>query len=178
MRVKINMKSKITLIPISSAKEFANQPLDWSIKLWGEGKEEFSANDWRKFYKNAMSSDYNSWNLLGVDQEHLFMAIREEDGKSEVVASIAICDFDDFEEFRQYKPWIAAFIVREDLRGSGIGSQVLKLAEEKAIKYGITKIYLWTEGEREFYGKRGYQFLDQLSKPGRIIDLMYKDLAR
>jgi N-acetylglutamate synthase-like GNAT family acetyltransferase len=106
------------------------------------------------------------------------MAIREEDGKSEVVASIAICDFDDFEEFRKYKPWIAAFIVREDLRGSGVGSQVLKLAEERAIEYGITKIYLWTEGEREFYGKRGYQFLDQLSKPGRRIDLMYKDLAR
>jgi GNAT superfamily N-acetyltransferase len=172
------MKSKITLIPIPSAKEFAHEPLDWSIKLWGEGKEEFSAEDWRKFYENAMSSDYNSWNPLGVDQEHLFMAIRKVDGKSEVVASIAVCDFDDFEEFRKYKPWIAAFIVREDLRGSGIGSQVLKLAEEKAIKYGITKIYLWTEGEREFYGKRGYQFLDQFSKPGRIIDLMYKDLAR
>jgi len=172
------MKSKITLIPIPSAKEFAHEPLDWSIKLWGEGKEEFSAEDWRKFYENAMSSDYNSWNPLGVDQEHLFMAIRKVDGKSEVVASIAVCDFDDFEEFRKYKPWIAAFIVREDLRGSGIGSQALKLAEEKAIKYGITKIYLWTEGEREFYGKRGYQFLDQFSKPGRIIDLMYKDLAR
>jgi GNAT superfamily N-acetyltransferase len=172
------MRSKITLIPIPFAKEFADQPLNWSIKLWGEGKTEFSADDWLKFYENAMSSDYNSWNLLGVDQEHLFMAIREEDEKSEVVASIAICDFDDFEEFRQYKPWIAAFIVREDLRGSGIGSQVLKLAEERAIEYGITKIYLWTEGEREFYGKRGYQFLDQLSKPGRIIDLMYKDLAR
>jgi N-acetylglutamate synthase-like GNAT family acetyltransferase len=123
-----------------------------------------------------MSSDYNSWNLLGVDQEHLFMAIREEDGKSEVVASIAICDFDDFEEFRQYKPWIAAFIVREDLRGSGIGSQVLKLAEEKAIKYGITKIYLWTEGEREFYGKRGYVLLQQLSRQNREIDLMVKNL--
>ena len=170
------MKSKITLIPISSAKEFANQPLDWSIKLWGEGKEEFSADDWRKFYENAMSSDYNSWNLLGTDQEHLFMAIREHDGKSEVVASIAICDFDDFEEFRQYKPWIAAFIVREDLRGSGIGSQVLKLAEEKAIGYGITKIHLWTEGERDFYSKRGYQFLEQMNKPGRKIDLMSKDL--
>ena len=166
------------LAPASEALGFADQTLKWSLDLWGQGKEEFSADDWRKFYKNAMSSDYISWNLLGVDQEHLFMAIREEDGKSEVVASIAICDFDDFEEFRQYKPWIAAFIVREDLRGSGIGSQVLKLAEEKAIKYGITKIYLWTEGEREFYGKRGYQFLDQLSKPGRIIDLMYKDLAR
>jgi N-acetylglutamate synthase-like GNAT family acetyltransferase len=106
------------------------------------------------------------------------MAIREEDEKSEVVASIAICDFDDFEEFRQYKPWIAAFIVREDLRGSGVGSQVLKLAEEKAIEYRITKIFLWTEGEREFYGKRGYQFLEQMSKPGRKIDLMYKELVK
>jgi GNAT superfamily N-acetyltransferase len=172
------MRSKITLIPIPSAKEFADQPLNWSINLWGEGKAEFSADDWRKFYKNAMSSDYNSWNLLGIDQEHLFMAIREEDEKSEVVASIAICDFDDFEEFRQYKPWIAAFIVREDLRGSGVGSQVLKLAEEKAIEYRITKIFLWTEGEREFYGKRGYQFLEQMSKPGRKIDLMYKELVK
>jgi GNAT superfamily N-acetyltransferase len=172
------MRSKITLIPIPSAKEFADQSLNWSINLWGEGKAEFSADDWRKFYKNAMSSDYNSWNLLGIDQEHLFMAIREEDEKSEVVASIAICDFDDFEEFRQYKPWIAAFIVREDLRGSGVGSQVLKLAEEKAIEYRITKIFLWTEGEREFYGKRGYQFLEQMSKPGRKIDLMYKELVK
>ena len=91
------MKSNITLTPIPTAFVFADQPLDWSIKLWGEGKEEFSADDWRKFYKNAMSSNYSSWNSSGVDQEHLFMAIREEDGKSEVVASIAICDFDDFE---------------------------------------------------------------------------------
>ena len=170
------MKSNITLTPIPTAFVFADQPLDWSIKLWGEGKEEFSADDWRKFYKNAMSSNYSSWNSSGVDQEHLFMAIREEDGKSEVVASIAICDFDDFEEFRQYKPWIAAFIFREDLRGSGIGSQVLKLAEEKAIEYGITKIYLWTEGQREFYGKRGYVLLRQLSKQSRVIDLMVKKL--
>ena len=164
------------LAPASEALGFADQTLKWSLDLWGQGKEEFSADDWRKFYKNAMSSDYNSWNLLGVDQEHLFMAIREEDGKSEVGASIAICDFDDFEEFRQYKPWIAAFIVREDLRGSGIGSQVLKVAEEKSIKYGITKIYLWTEGERKFYGKRGYVLLQQLSKQNREIDLMVKNL--
>jgi hypothetical protein len=127
------MKSNITLTPIPTAFVFADQPLDWSIKLWGEGKEEFSADDWRKFYKNAMSSNYSSWNSSGVDQEHLFMAIREEDGKSEVVASIAI-------------------------------------------EYGITKIYLWTEGQREFYGKRGYVLLRQLSKQSRVIDLMVKKL--
>jgi len=170
------MRSRISLVPVTSALEFADQPLNWSIQLWGEGKEEFSADDWRKFYKNAMNSNYANWNHFGVDQELLFMALREVDEKLEVVASIAICDFDDFEEFRKYKPWIAAFIVREDLRGSGIGSEVLKLAEHKAIDYGITKIYLWTEGERDFYAKRGYKFLEPMSKPGRKIDLMSKDL--
>lgn len=124
-----------------------------------------------------MNSDYSSWDQYGVDQEHLFMAIRDIKNNPEVVAAIAICDFDDFEEWRQYKPWIAAFIVREDLRGTGIGSQVLKLAEGKAIQYGITKIYLWTEGEREFYAKRGYSLVQQMIKSSRTIDLMSKKLS-
>jgi N-acetylglutamate synthase-like GNAT family acetyltransferase len=105
------------------------------------------------------------------------MAISEIDGKSQVVASIALCDFDDLEEFRRFKPWIAAFIVREDLRGKGVGERVLKLVEAKAIDYGIKLVYLWTEGEREFYAKRGYEYLDTLNKEKRRIDLMQKRLV-
>ena len=69
-------------------------------------------------------------------------------------------------------------IVREDLRGSGVGSAVLELMEEKILTYGVKHIYLWTEGEKNFYGKRGYQLIDQLIKPGRVIDLMQKDLGK
>ena len=170
------MDNQIQLVPISKVPQFADQPLAWSLKLWATGKEEFSEQDWHNFYANTKKSDYQNWDLAGTDQELLFLAMVNVAEKQEVVASIGLCDFDDFEEFRQYKPWIAAFIVREDLRGSGIGSQVLKLAEEKAIEYGITKIYLWTEGQREFYGKRGYVLLRQLSKQSRVIDLMVKKL--
>jgi N-acetylglutamate synthase-like GNAT family acetyltransferase len=81
------------------------------------------------------------------------------------------------EEFRKYKPWVAAFIVREDLRGTGIGGEVLKLVESKAISYAIEELYLWTEGEQQFYAKRGYKYLETLAKPGRNIDLMHKDLV-
>mgnify|MGYP001247352180 CR=1 FL=1 len=171
------MQSEIKLLPISQALDFASQPLSWSLKMWGEGKSEFSAQDWHDFYQRAKSSDYESWDNNGTDQELLFMAIKEVNGKSEVVASIALCDFDDLEEFRRYKPWVAAFIVREDLRGQGIGEKVLKLVERKAINYGIKALYLWTEGERNFYAKRGYQYLETLAKPGRNIDLMHKILA-
>ena len=58
-----------------------------------------------------------------------------------------VSDFDDFEELRKYKPWVAAFVVREDLRGSGVGTLVLELIEQKAKSFGIDQIYLWTEGE-------------------------------
>jgi N-acetylglutamate synthase-like GNAT family acetyltransferase len=171
------MQFDIKLIPVSHALEFAPQPLQWSIDLWGAGKEEFSSQDWQDFYERSKSSDYQSWDPNGIDQELLFLAIREIDGVKEVVASIALCDFDDLEEFRKYKPWVAAFIVREDLRGTGIGGEVLKLVESKAIAYGIKEIYLWTEGEQKFYAKRGYRYLETLTKPGRCIDLMHKDLV-
>jgi len=171
------MQSEIKLLPISQALEFSNQPLSWSLKLWGEGKTEFSAQDWHDFYERSKSANYEYWDHNGTNQELLFMAIREFDGKSEVVASIALCDFDDLEEFRRYKPWVAAFIVREDLRGQGVGEVVLKLVEAKAIVYGIKLIYLWTEGEREFYSKRGYEYLESLNKENRRIDLMQKVLV-
>lgn len=171
------MQSEIKLLPISQALDFASQPLSWSLKMWGEGKSEFSAQDWHDFYQRAKSANYESWDNNGTDQELLFMAIQESNGKSEVVASIALCDFDDLEEFRRYKPWVAAFIVREDLRGQGVGEKVLKLVESKAINYGIKEIYLWTEGERNFYAKRGYKYLETLTKPGRNIDLMHKELV-
>jgi N-acetylglutamate synthase-like GNAT family acetyltransferase len=171
------MQSQIKLLPISQALDFADQPLSWSLKMWGEGKSEFSAQDWHDFYQRAKSANYESWDHNGTDQELLFMAISEIDGKSQVVASIALCDFDDLEEFRRYKPWIAAFIVRQDLRGKGVGERVLKLVEAKAIDYGIKLVYLWTEDEREFYAKRGYEYLDTLNKENRRIDLMQKRLV-
>jgi GNAT superfamily N-acetyltransferase len=98
-------------------------------------------------------------------------------GVDEVVASIGLCDFDDFEELRKYRPWIVAFVVREDLRGTGIGSQVLELIEQKALSYGINLVYLWTEGKRAFYENRGYRFVEELIKPGRKIEVLSKNLS-
>jgi GNAT superfamily N-acetyltransferase len=156
------MDKSLELLPISQVPQFSDQPLAWSLKLWATGKEEFSEQD---------------WDLAGTDQELLFLAMVNVAGKQEVVASIGLCDFDDFEELRKYKPWIVAFVVRQDLRGSGVGTQVLQLMEGKALEYGITHIYLWTEGERQFYENRGYQFVEQLIKKERVIDVMEKSLS-
>ena len=166
------MSSQIKLQPISKASHFAEEPLAWSLKLWGEGKEEFTAQDWRDFYANAAKANYESWDFEGINQELLYLAIRSSNGIDEVVAAIALCDFDDLEELRDLKPWIAAFIVREDLRGSGIGTEVLRLIEIQAIAFGIKIIHLWTEGQATFYSNRGYIPIKQLSKGIRTIDVL------
>ena len=170
------MESEIRLRPVPEVSHLAGAPLEWSLKLWGQGKEEFSAQDWKDFYSKTLTSNYDQWNLNGFDQELLFLATINNQGVDEVVASIAICDFDDFEELRKYKPWVAAFVVREDLRGTGVGTVVLGLVEQKAKSYGINQIYLWTEGEKAFYQKRGYKEVEQLVKADRIIDVLKKKL--
>ena len=171
------MDNSIRLLPISEVPQFADQTLAWSLKLWGSGKEEFSAQDWHNFYANTQRSDYKNWDPNGIDQELLFLAIRDKAGVDEVVASIGLCDFDDFEELRMYRPWIVAFVVREDLRGTGIGTQILNLMEKKVREYGVSLVYLWTEGEKSFYQKRGYRLIKQLFKYDRVIDVMSKQLA-
>jgi len=164
---------KFTLIPSAQVPHLLDKPLQWSLALWGEGKEEFTAEDWHTFYARVLKSDYESWNQSSDNKELLFLAVDE---ANEVIAAIGLCDFDDLDEFRHLKPWFCAFVVREDLRGSGVGSQVLNQMEMKAMEFGITKAYLWTEDQVSFYAKRGYEEIDQLHKPGRTLHIMEKEL--
>lgn len=169
------MIHNISLHPVSEFPELAKIPLQWSIALWGVGKPEFSAEDWKIFYSKALLGNYDSWDPNGTDQELIYLAIKE----NEVVGAIALCDFDDLEEFRHLKPWIAAFIVDPNLRGSGIGCEILELMEKQVLSFGIESIYLWSENQDSFYANRGYKSIDRLEKSGkstRFIEIFQKHL--
>ena len=169
------MIHNISLHPVSEFPELAKIPLQWSIDLWGEGKPEFSVEDWLTFYNKASQGNYDSWDPSGTDQELIYLAIKEK----EVVGAIALCDFDDLEEFRHLKPWIAAFIVDPNLRGSGVGSEILELMEKQVLSFGIKSIYLWSENQDSFYANRGYKAIDRLEKSGestRLIEIFQKTL--
>ena len=170
------MIHNISLHPVSEFPELAKIPLQWSIDLWGEGKPEFSADDWKIFYSKALLGNYDSWDSNGTDQELLYLAMKDE----QVIGAIALSDFDDLEEFRHFKPWIAAFIVDPNLRGSGLGSEILELMEEKVLSFGIESIYLWSENQDSFYVNRGYKSIDRLEKLGkpiRFIEIFQKALG-
>lgn len=162
---------EISLVPIRESPKDAALVLSWALALWGDHFPNYSPQDWTDFYTNSVRANYQSWE--GEGQELVFIAKRG----TETVGTISLVDFDELEEFRHLKPWIAAFIVNPELRGEGIGTQILTLLEEKALSLGIRVLHLWTEDQSAFYNKRGYQPLVS-SKLGNLdIDVMQKDLS-
>ena len=162
----------LILVPLADNPTGGAHPLKWSLELWGAGNPWFAAEEWPSFYDRAAQANYLAWNHEGSDQELIYLALID----SEVVGAIALVDFDDVEEFRTLKPWVAAFVVNPALRGRGIGSQMLAAIEKQAKAFGIRELYLWTEDKKDFYSKRGYQELHHRDYPEISIDVLRKSL--
>lgn len=162
----------LILVPLVENPALGAYSLRWSLELWGAGNPWFSAEDWQSFYNRAAQANYLAWNHEGSDQELIYLALID----NEVVGAIALVDFDDVEEFRALKPWVAAFIVNPALRGQGIGSQMLTAIEKQAGAFDIHELYLWTEDKKDFYSKRGYQELYHRDYPEISIDVLRKSL--
>jgi len=160
----------IQLVPISQSPDGGVLALSWALDLWDDHIPNYSRQDWTDFYANATKSDYESW--IGDGQELAYIAVRD----GEIVGTIGLVDFDELEEFRYLKPWIAAFIVNPSLRGEGVGTEVLTLLEEKARSLGIKVLHLWTEDKTDFYSKRGYSLIASAKLQSLDIDVMQKNL--
>ncbi len=161
---------EISLVPLSESPKDLSRALFWALDLWGDHYPNYSPQDWADFYSNSVRSDYERWQ--GDGQELVFIAKRGE----EIVGTIGLVDFDELEEFRHLTPWIAAFIVNPDVRGEGIGTQILELLENRAKSLGIGVLHLWTEDQRAFYGQRGYRLLASTKLGLLNIDVMQKVL--
>lgn len=160
----------ISLVPISESPQDAQQVLSWALDLWGDHFPNYSRQDWADFYSHSAQSNYESW--VGNGQELVYIAKQGE----ELVGTIGLVDFDELEEFRHLKPWIAAFMVNPNLRGEGIGTEILALLEEKAKSLRIGVLNLWTEDQSAFYSKRGYRLLTSTKLGSLDIDVMQKEL--
>jgi GNAT superfamily N-acetyltransferase len=162
------MKMNLELKPLHECPADGGIALQWSLDLWGEHIPGFSREDWMRFYENGEKANFLRWE--GDGQELIYI------GKlgREVVGTIAIVDFDELEDFRHLTPWIAAFVVKPNLRGQGIGSHMLASLEKEAKRLGIERLYLWTQDQSPFYMKRGYQHFAKANLGVLSLDVLSK----
>lgn len=92
----------------------------------------------------------------------------------EVVGTVALKSR-EFEQFGE-APWLAGLYVVPQHRKSGIGMQLLRAAEKKAVAMGIHKLYLYTPRAQRFYQTLGWHARQEMTLHALPITVMEKVL--
>ena len=73
-------------------------------------------------------------------------------------------------------PWLAACFVDPHHRGKGIGEALVTAAERKAKELGYATLFLYTWSEQDWYEKRGWTPLRDITFANKHTTVMSKDL--
>ena len=74
----------------------------------------------------------------------------------------------------ELSPWLAGVWVRPDLRGQGLGAQLVKAVEDEGRRSGFPHLYLWTPDRDKFYGRCGWSILDRPIYQSLQVTIMEK----
>lgn len=96
-----------------------------------------------------------------------------EDKKFTGTVSLRYLELDSHQYF---SPWMGSVLVHPDKRNQGIGTFLVKKAEENAKNFGFTELYLFTPDKSKWYAKLGWDYLEKSELNNIPIDIMRKKL--
>ena len=73
-------------------------------------------------------------------------------------------------------PWLASVFVKPEVRHQGIATKLITHLCDQAKNEQITRLYLFTENQQNFYKKMGWVALEQLDYSGEQVTIMALDL--
>jgi GNAT superfamily N-acetyltransferase len=80
---------------------------------------------------------------------------------------------DDAEELRGYGgPWLASVYVRDDARGDGTGTALVRAVVAQAAREGHHQVLLFTTMHAPYYEQLGWHLFDRAALNGHDVDLM------
>ncbi len=85
------------------------------------------------------------------------------DKRGEALGAVGLAEY-DIEERRDRSPWLIGMIVRADLRGRGIGRQLVARLEAWAGDHGFTQLWVATGPAAGFYQKCGWESVETLAR--------------
>jgi GNAT superfamily N-acetyltransferase len=78
----------------------------------------------------------------------------------------------DLAERRDLSPWLAAVYVGPEFRNRGVGSALVQAVMDEAQTLGVERLYLFTPDKMSFYGRLGWQALEQREHHGIDVTVM------
>lgn len=128
---------------------------------------------WRELYGEKTQAEVEQciagW--LGRDRIPTALVAVADD---EVIGIVALKDKD--QQFG-ILPWLSGLYVVPARRHCGVGTRLLRAAENKARSIGLSKLYLYTQKSEAFYGAYGWQVHQHVSLSQTKVSVMEKMLT-
>jgi GNAT superfamily N-acetyltransferase len=97
-----------------------------------------------------------------------FLAVRD----GQIAGTVSI-DLADLPPFDHLSPWLASLYVIPAARGGGVGTRLVRHAQQFATSHGISRLYLWTPGATRLYEKCGWTVFERTHYNSHPITLMH-----
>lgn len=94
----------------------------------------------------------------------------------DTVCGVAALKADSIASHQHLSPWAAAGMVRPDLRGRGIGRELLLALEQRASEMGFDRIYCGTSTAQGLLQRCGWRLLECITHEGESLCIYDKAL--
>ena len=134
----------------------------WHFEEWGEFYPDSDLNEFKQDLEESLSDNDipQTWILIEDGQVH---------GSASILAQ-------DMNINTDLSPWLANIYIRASKRGQGLGFQFVRDVLLDAKARGLGRLYLFTEDQRRFYQRLGWQVLKQDVYQDKTVDIMTIDL--
>lgn len=150
----------MTIVPLYSAPQFAEQVTDWIWQAFGDGlPRAFFAS----IITHSQTPDALPLTFIAVEGQRLLGT--EGLWRCDLISRQDLC------------PWLAALYVDDAARGKGLAGQLQQYVQEWAARAGYAELHLWSAC-RDFYERYGWQYVgDALESPNKTVHLYRYSLA-
>jgi len=144
------------------------------------GLQQCAADACVAYWKRDFPLDTDQWYLNLYEQSLAstglpIVVAAVNDG--EFVGTASLIADDELPNAQESGPWLAAVFVVESYRHKGIGSELVRAVEDRAVKLGITELFLYTEHGTAWYQSMGWQYMRTTQLSNHDVTVMSRSLA-
>jgi len=78
---------------------------------------------------------------------------------------------------KDLSPWLAGVYVKPFYRKAGVATTLIQRIEQEAASLDVTRLYLYTDKESQFYSKRKWHTVETCKYKGLEVTIMVKELT-
>ena len=95
-----------------------------------------------------------------------------------VAGSVSLLDHDDIANLRpDLSPWLASLVVEPKHRRRGYGRALVAYCVDQARELGVPILYLYTHTHAQYYGRLGWQAIEERASGHAKVTVMQMQLA-